>query len=334
MSNLPFDVAYFDVNDEMREDYSITPNRYGGGRCVAASFLDLFDNFHIYGPAECFKNVREEKKSQCFVLDDEQRKALREGELVEAVVGWDVAFYSLFLHHFSNIHLTTKVPTLVWPVGFSEPIHPLNKYIALFDKDNQSPRFFSNDHSIFDVVIGPRMPKFEERVKEDLIINIGRITPSYQSIQVAQLAHKYQIPMIFAGPLDEGNEYGNKFMKYVDNDLVRYLGIVDHKTKLELFERAKLTTQMMDYNISVTLSCKEAMARGVIPIAAYVGQYKTFIQNGRNGFSIKFEEDFIEAWNNRNRVRQIDCYNSVLIFDEVNMLKSFLKALEIIISSS
>jgi glycosyltransferase involved in cell wall biosynthesis len=325
---LPFNIAYLDVNDELVEDVSMSPSKYGGGRVVSASFLDTFDNFHIYANEKCFENVREDKKSQCFVLSDEDRKYLRNGENLLDVISIYMSDYDLILHHFSNININIGVPTLVWPVGYSEPIHPLNKHIALFDKNNQSPRFFSNDHVIYDVVIGPRMPEFQEYKKEDFIFCCGRLTPTYQSIQIAQLARKYEIPVVFSGPIDR--DY--PFLDYL-SDYASYLGVIDHATKMEYNRRAKMTAQLMNYPISVTLSMKEAAAVGVGCLATPVGQYRSWLKEGVNGYFVRSEQDFVSGWEKRDLLLQKNCYNNVLQFSENKMIEMFLQAFEAIIEN-
>jgi hypothetical protein len=321
MSSLPFNVAYLDVNDEMRENYSMTPSTYGGGRIVAASLLDRFDNFHIYGPKECFKEVRKEKLKQCFTLKDWERRGMREGSQV-----YLENKYQLVVHHFSNIHLNTDISQCHWSVGYGEPVHPLNEHVLLFDKDNQAPRFQSSNHKIYDVVIGPRMPEFQEYKKEDFIFCCGRLTPTYQSIQIAQLARKYEIPVVFSGPIDR--DY--PFLDYL-SDYASYLGVVDHATKMEYNRRAKMTVQLMNYPISVTLSCKEAMSVGVIPITTPVGEYRTFIKHQHNGFLITSEDRFVQAWENRDSVKQRDCFDSVQKYSESQMIDSFIRSFKSIL---
>ena len=328
MSKLPFNVAYLDVNDEMRENFSMTPSTYGGGRIVAASFLDLFDNFHIYGPGGCFKEVQFPKNQQCHILQNYERKAIREGADIDQVIGSYMSKnYDLIVHHFSNIHINTKLPTLCWPVGYAEPIHPDNKHIALFDIQNQAPQFFSNNHSIYNVVIGPRMPEFQEYEKQDFIYCCGRLTRTYQSIQIAQLATKYEIPIVFSGPIDRGHP----FLDYL-SDYVTYLGVVDNETKVEYNKKAKMTAQMMNYPISVTLSMKEAAAVGVGCLAMPVGQYRSWLRPSINGFFVRSEEEFVQGWERRDELNQKSIYDSVQMFSENNMINKFIEAFKLVVN--
>lgn len=337
MSSLPFRIAYLDINDEMRENYSATPSTYGGGRVVGAAFLSKFDNFHIYGPSECFNEVGYPKTGQCFVLQDYERRAIREGQLIDDVIGPYLSKnYDLILHHFSQIYINTTLPTLCWPVGYAEPIHPNNKHIALFDQNNQSPRFYSNNHVIYQVAIGPKIPPFQEYKKDIPFFNVGRITPTYQSIQIAQLAHKYQVPMVFAGPLD-GNGYGDEFLKLVDGNIVQYLGVVDNATKIEYYKRSMATCQFMNYPISVTLSMKEHAGYGGGVMATSVGQYRTWVKDLHthpdtgNGFFIQSEKDFEVNVKNLVELNQKSCYDSVLQFSEEEMINKFITAFQIIL---
>lgn len=322
MSRLPFNVLYLDINTPDLIEYYGSYDYYGGGAIFARAAIRKLDNFYIAAREQCFTGMPKEYRGKCIVLQEEDIVRIRNGEELSNFIPFLNSF-QIVVHHFSNIHVNTKLPSCHWNVGYSDPVHPNNHHVLLFDSDNQAPQFYSNNHTLHKVVIGPKMPPFQEYKKEDLIVNIGRITSTYQSIQIAQLAQKYSIPMIFAGPLD-GNGYGDEFLKYVGGP-VEYLGVVDEATKIDLFKRSKLSCQMMNYPISITLSMKQGASFGMGCLATPVGQYRSFIKERKNGFFIKSEENFITAWNDRNEIKQIDCYNSVLPYSENNMLQSFLK---------
>ena len=44
-------------------------------------------------------------------------------------------------------------------------------------------------------------------------------------------------------------------------------------------------------------------------MATNIGEWSNFIINGLNGFIINNEEDFINAWNFRDKIKQVNCEN-------------------------
>lgn len=331
MNVLPFNILYLDLNlPDMIEKYG-SYDYYGGGSIVARAMIRRFSNFYIAARQSCFEDMPDKHKHQCIILEEHDIELIRGGQpLVNTGLSLDfLKDIQLINHHFSNLWVNTSslnCKTCHWNVGYRDVVHPKNKYVILFDLENQSPIYYSNNHLIFQAVIGPKMPLFQEYQKEDYIFCCGRITNSYQSIQIAQLANKYRIPMIFAGPLDKDNNYGNEFMRHVHGDIVQYYGVIDNDIKIDLFKKAKLTCQFMNYPISVTLSQKEASARGVGCLATPVGQYRTWLRELENGFFVRSEEDFVRGWENRSLLSQKNCYNSVLQFSEDKMIEKFVEA--------
>lgn len=321
-------ICYIDINaPDCIEDYSYASvTRYGGGRIIAAALLEKLDTLHIYANPICFDNVRTGKINQCFSLGDEAREAIKNGAPIKNYIA-DADQYDIFFHHFSHIHLNLEgcrsQKQVVWPVGWREPVHPLNENIMLFDKENQEPQI-QGTAKIYDITIGPKFEPFQEYKKKDIIFQCSRHFSHYNSILVAKLALKYEIQTIFAGPI----ENGYPLMNFVDNKTTHYIGVIDQKTKQDFYKRAKLNTQFQGYNISVTLAGKEAASYGCPILATPVGGWNSFIKPGINGFKFVTENHFIEAWEKRNLILQKHCYNEALQFSENRMVEMVLKALE------
>lgn len=319
-------ICYLDINvPDCIEDYSSLPTRYGGGRIIAASLLERLHDFHIYANAACFDNVKPGKLSQCFTLTNDDRESIKNGAPVKNyIVNADQ--YDLFFHHFSHVHLNLtgcrSQKQVVWPVGWREPVHPLNKNVMLFDRQNQEPQFMGQP-TIYDIIIGPKFELFKAYPKEDIIFQCSRHFSHYQSIIVAQLALKYDIKTYFAGPI----ENGYPLIDYIDNKTTFYLGVIDSETKRDFYKRAKLNTQFQNYPISATLAGKEASSYGCGILASPIGGWKHFIKDSINGFFIKTEADFIKAWEKRDQLSQKNCYDMGLPHSEENMVNSILHAL-------
>lgn len=319
-------ICYLDINaPDCVEDYSSCPTRYGGGRIIGAALLEQLNHFHIYANIACFDNVKHERLKQCFALSNEVRENIKNGAPIKKYIA-EADQYDIFFHHFSHIYLNLEgcrsQKQAVWPVGWRESVHPLNTNVLLFDRDNQEPQF-QGEAKIYDIVIGPKFELFQEYKKEDIIFQCSRHFSHYNSVTVAQLALKYGITTYFAGPI----EAGYPLMTYVDNKTTHYLGVIDQKTKQDFCKRAKINTQFQDYNISVTLAAKEAASYGCQIWATPVGGWRSFIKEGNNGFVISSEENFAQAWKNRDKIKQADCYRWASKFDEERMVSSVLIAL-------
>ena len=57
-----------------------------------------------------------------------------------------------------------------------------------------------------------------------------------------------------------------------------------------------------------------------------VGGWPDFIREGINGYIIRSEQDFTNAWNNRDNIKQIDCYNTATEHSEERMITQFTEA--------
>ena len=318
-------VAYIDLNyPDFFEDYSYEPCRYGGGRIVPAPLMELFNEFFIYSDERSFQNVRPDKKSRCQVLTWKARQAIRNGAPVKDFIT-EAESFDLFFHANTNIHLNLqglKAEQLVWSVGWSETVHPDNIHVAFFDIHHQMPILSHGNHIIHHIVIGPKVEPFQEYKKEDLIFQCTRHEKCFQSMEVAQLSLKYGIKTIFAGPM----QHGYPLRDYIDNKTTFYLGEIAQAEKIKYNKLAKAHTQFQSWPTCATLSAKEAMSFGTFPIALPVGGWPAFIKNGINGFVINSEQEFITAWQNRDRISQKECYNTALEHSEDKMVMKVLEA--------
>jgi glycosyltransferase involved in cell wall biosynthesis len=321
-------IAYLDLNeDDLIEDYSLNPNKYGGGRIIASTLLDRLNDFHIFGNKECFNNLNEDKRNrQCFSLTLSERQAIKNGAPVKNFIQ-NINQYDIFFHHFSNISINLdghkKPKEVVWPVGWSENVNENIKYILFFDKKNQNARY-SKYAKVYDIVIGPRFEPFIERKKENFIFQCSRHGNLYQSIELASLCNKYNIKIYFAGPIEQ--EYD--LLKYINNKNSFYIGLISQELKKDFFKKAKANVQIQTYPISATLTGKEASSYGVPILAAPIGGWNDYIKHGINGFFIQNEEDFINAWHNLDIIKQENCYNLGSDHSEEKMFELVVKSLQ------
>lgn len=323
-------IAYIDLNyPDHFEDYSYYPKTYGGGRIVAGPMMERLDDFYVYSDERSFQNLKDNKRSQAKVLDWPKREALRNGACVKSVIP-EADDYDLFFSHTANINLNLSNCRSkkygVWSVGWRETIHPDIQNVIFFSQKFQEPILLGKPN-IFHAVIGPKMDPFQEYQKEDMIFQCTRHVECFQSIEVAQLALKYKIKTIFAGPI--GNNY--RLMNFIDNKTTFYLGSISQEDKIKYNKIAKFHTQFQTYPTCATLSAKESLSYGTPIMASSIGEWPSFIVQGLNGFIIQTEQDFVKAWENRDNIKQLNCYNSVTKHSEDRMIEEFYSAFEQIV---
>jgi hypothetical protein len=318
-------IAYIDLNHpDHFEDYSYFPKSYGGGRIVAGPMMERLDDFYVYSDERSFQNLKDNKRSQAKVLDWPKREALRNGACVKSVIP-EADDYDLFFSHTANINLNLSNCRSkkygVWSVGWRETIHPDIQNVIFFSQKFQEPILLGKPN-IFHAVIGPKMDPFQEYQKEDMIFQCTRHVECFQSIKVAQLALKYNIKTIFAGPI--GNNY--PLMNFIDDKTTFYLGSISQEDKIKYNKIAKFHTQFQTYPTCATLSAKESLSYGTPIMASPIGEWPSFIIEGLNGFIVRNEQDFVKAWENRDNLKQINCYNSVTKHSEDKMIQEFYEA--------
>lgn len=325
-------IAYLDLNHpDFFEDYSYSPKRYGGGRIIPGPLMELYNDFIIHSDKRSFENVRPDKLGQCRILDWPARKAIREGGALKDLIQ-NAESYDLFFHANTNIHLNLeglKAQQLVWSVGWSETLHPENSHVCYFDLKHQQPLLSHNKHIVHHIVIGPKVGPFQEYPKEDLIFQCTRHEKCFQSMEVAQLALKYGIKTVFAGPM----QHGYPLPTLIDNKTTFYLGEISNEEKIYWNKRAKFNTQLQSWPTCATLSAKESLSYGSAIICLPIGGWTDFIKQGINGFIINGEQEFINAWAARDTIKQKDCYDTAVEFGEDKMVETLQKAFVSILGS-
>lgn len=314
-------VAYLDFNeDDLIEDYSYyNCKRYGGGRVFASIAKEKNEDFHIFSNEKSFDNLLDiENKKNCHGLSSSDRLRIRQGDLIKNIIP-NADYFDLFVHHQSRYHANVeglKAKECCWAVSVGEYCHPRNERLLLYN-DFQNPMYGGiKQPKLYKIVIGKKIPNFQENEKSDFLFQCTRHNSNFGSIQVAKLCKEYGIPVIFAGPIDR--DY--PLLDYVDNENIQYLGIIDDNTKFNLLKKAKACPFIHNWPTPFNLSAIESLAYGTPIIATNVGFWSNLI-NGKNGSIVNTEEDFISAL--KISYNQKDCWDSVQPYSEEKMLESF-----------
>jgi glycosyltransferase involved in cell wall biosynthesis len=310
-------IAYLDFNeDDFHEDYSISPKAYGGGRVFASFAKEINPDFHIYSNPESFKNLTDgERKQNCHPLNSEQRRCIREGYPIPLVIP-EADQYDLFVHHQVKYHIIVgeKAKECCWAVGFGEYCDQRNTNLLLYN-DYQHP-MVGPLTKIHRIVIGKPIPSFRLYPKSEYIFQCTRHTEQFGSIEVAKLAKNYNIPVIFAGPIDKNYP----LMDYVDGNLIKYIGIIPEEEKITYLKSAKFCTFLHKWNTPFNLSAIESLSYGTPVIATPVGFWPSLV-DGTNGRLVSNKEEFFDCY--KTNFSQRECWDTAFPYSQERMLESF-----------
>ncbi|MEK6883652.1 MAG: glycosyltransferase [Nanoarchaeota archaeon] len=327
-------ILYCDLNEESHsESYSISPKRYGGGRIFAAHAKEILntneDEFWLYSDKKSFEDITNlERKDRCIELSYEDKDRLRKGEPIKNIIK-DVDKFDLIFHHHTSYFLNLeeiKAKQSCWSLGVQEIINPSFQY-AIFYNSYQHPRITPNTNQLY-AIIGKPIPDFKEYKKEDFIFQCTRHTSTFGSIQVASFCQKYNIEAYFAGPIDKGYP----LLDYIDNIKTHYLGIIPEETKNEYYKRARISTFIHSWHTPFNLSAIESLSYGTPIMATDVGFWNSLI-TPKNGFLVRDEKSFVDAYNNSLELKQKDCWNTSAKYSVSNMISQFYKNFQIILAN-
>jgi glycosyltransferase involved in cell wall biosynthesis len=321
-------IAYIDLNHhDHYESYSINPKKYGGGRVFASWAKEKINNFHIFSVEKSFEDVTsDEKINHCHVITQDQINRIKAGEEILTVIP-ECKDIDIFVHHFSNIFINTDKAQIVWAVGYGEPINPNIKHLMLYSKNRQNCYILNKNCNIYDVSIGVDFPDtFIEYTKEDFIFQCTRHVEEFGSIEVAKFCNMHNIKCIFAGPI--GSNY--PLLNFINNKNTYYIGQISEQDKISYTKKAKFCTFIHNWNTPFNLSAIHSLGYGTPIIARPIGFWPDLIQHTNNGFLVNSYDDIYNAWQNRNNVHQLNCFNSVKNKYDINsMINSFESAIKL-----
>lgn len=322
------------------ESYGIFPSVYGGGGQLARwakEYLNDDENeFWIAARAECFKDLKkDERGDRCITLTQEQADKIIAGDYIDNSVNLAIDV-DLIVHHFTEHHFNTSRcrndKQLVWNPGQYEKNHEKNDYLLFHNFKLQLPQLNNPKAKLYSFVLGVPLPEFELREKSNYLFQCSNHYPEIDTKNVCKLAQKYGIKTIIAGPIAENYK---ELLNYVDGKTVQYLGEISEENKIEFLKKAAGFTCFHQHKINFsTLASRQALSYGVPIFTTGAGHFGELIKNGINGFIIKSESDFINAWKKRNTISQWECYKSVQNQSISHMVESFKEVCHEVISDA
>ncbi len=323
-------VIYLDLNhhpdpsQEHTESYILNARKYGGASQPAKYLLDRYDDFYIFASEKSFEGVSDRLKPHCFFTTPDQRKAIRDGAVVENVLPKIKELNpQILFHHHVEIQLNTKYKNGAWSIGFGE--HCKQKEALFLYNEFQNPQIYVHPKNVYKVVLGKEIKPFEYKQKENFIFQCSRHCESFNTKWINFICTKNKIPFFFAGPKDQGYEI-------LENDYCKYLGILNEEEKLHYYSLSICSPLVHSWPTPFSLSAIEALSCNTPLIVADVGFWRSLIEPGINGFYVRDEESFISAYYKCKELDQRKIYETCLPYSIDNMLNSFYAAFQDIIS--
>jgi glycosyltransferase involved in cell wall biosynthesis len=179
------------------------------------------------------------------------------------------------------------------------------------------------------VVNGVDLERYKQRRGNgDYCLVLARICPE-KGIDIAlRAAHKFDIPMLIAGPVHPFHDHRAYFAERVQPLLDakrRYIGPIGAKEKPGLLANARCLLAPSIVAETSSVVAMEALSAGTPVIAFRSGALPEVVENGVTGFIVDSEDRIGEAWKNLAGISPETCRREAkLHFDGRRMLRDYL----------
>ena len=321
-------IAYFDLHkNDIHEDYSINPKRYGGAATFARYAKQILNDknnqFKIFAMPESFSSYIDEDDKNYETLSEQEINAINSFYPIASIFP-ELKEFDIFMFHHDSFTLNkagSKAKNIYWPLVSNSSCHPNNDLLLLYSKDLKC--FYSPEYTRAALFkIGVNVDNiFMERDKEPIIFQCTQHVDTFGSIEVAKECLKYNYKGYFAGPIF--NNYN--LLEYIDNKTTFYLGQISQQEKINFYKKATFSTFFHKHQTPFNLSLIEGFNYGVIPICIKNIFFNSVIKEGNNGYF--YDNNFNEIINKTNlKVMQKNCFETAKLFSKEEMINSFISA--------
>ena len=139
-----------------------------------------------------------------------------------------------------------------------------------------------NKGSVVENMVDTEFWKFSRKKDNKLIVSVARFTKQKsldKLILAMKLLKDYKLLLVGGGELD-------KKLRKIAPENVKFLGILDPRAVKKKYSKARFTVLPSEFE-GLPYSILESMSSGVIPVSTKVGELKTLIEDGKNGFFLK-----------------------------------------------
>ena len=173
--------------------------------------------------------------------------------------------------------------------------------------------------------------------KGDYLLFLGRMNHEKGAHRAIAVAMEVGLPLKLAGKVRERREraYFADFVEPHLSDEIEYLGEVNHGTKVELLQNARVTLFPIEWEEPFGLVMIESMACGTPVIATRHGAVPEVIQDGRGGVIVDTSREFPAALERADGIEPLECRRYVEErFAPKRMVGDYERAYEAAASSS
>ena len=213
---------------------------------------------------------------------------------------------------FIKILKTKVVTTLHGPldIGYQRFIYQKfpNSYYISISKNQREPlpklNFVGNVYNGIDIRSFP----FKEKSGNYLAF-LGRMSPEKGPLEAIKIAKKMKMKLVMAAKIDVvDKEYFSKKIKpLIDNRMIKFIGEVGHKKKVQLLQNAKATLVPINWREPFGLVLTESMACGTPVIAFKRGSVPEVIKDKKTGFIVKNVDEAVESLKKIDQIDRRDC---------------------------
>jgi len=249
--------------------------------------------------------------------------------------------FDIIHNHFDYLPLTymkmASTPVVTTIHGFSSP-----KILPVYKKYNNQSYYVSISNAARDpnldyiatVYHGIDLNQFTFNSEpENYLLFFGRIHQDKGPKEAIEITRKVGMKLIFAGIIQDKGYYKENIEPFLDNDLIKYVGIAGPKKRNELLGGAFALLHPINVQEAFGLSVVESMACGTPVIAFNKGSMPEVIADGKTGFLVDSIEEAVNALKKVNKIDRSECRRWVekkfnverMVDDYISVYESILK---------
>ncbi|MFX0104444.1 MAG: glycosyltransferase, partial [Candidatus Hodarchaeota archaeon] len=167
---------------------------------------------------------------------------------------------------------------------------------------------------------------------KDYLIFFGRLHNDKGAKEAIKIALNVGMKLILAGIIQDKNYFKRNIKPFLDNDLIKYVGVAGPKKRDELLGGAYALLNPINIPEAFGLSVVEAMACGTPVISFNKGSMSEVIIDGKTGFLVNSLEEAIKALKKIDIIDRAECRRWVekkftverMVDDYIRVYKSIL----------
>lgn len=172
--------------------------------------------------------------------------------------------------------------------------------------------------------IEPSLYKYSED-KDDFLLFLSRISAEKGALEFIEVCRRTGMKGVIAGDdiLISDPRYVSEVIYQAEKNGVKYLGRVDHKTKIELLSRARALIAPIKYFEIFGIYFVEAGISGTPVIALNRGAVPELIVHGKTGFIANGLDEIVEYIPRLDEINPRDCRSWALKFSPERMAERY-----------